>query len=501
MDFNAKALEMTQKAIDKSGVEGIKLVEADIFRYQPVRDFDYAIGSMVFHHFTNDEIHRLITHLCGFVRRALLINDLHRNLLNYLVCSILVIPLDREIRHDARLSIRRGFKPAELRTILQEHDPGGSRDPVVVQPRRGSRPVRPQREANESRPDSLGNRKSQAIRHATGSLRILRGALPDGAARSGISIANCCSNGPIRGRYIAVDEDEEICSQDPDSLIGRFEKHGRQIAAEAARKALDQAGLAPAQIEGLVVNTCTGYLCPGLSSYLMEDLGLPAYTSVLDLMGMGCGGAIPNLEAACRMIQSGAKKTVLCLSVEICSATFFRGPDPDLIVSNSIFADGAAAAVLQANLNGDTAGGLVRFLDFESVTLPEHRDKLRYTTQGGRLRNVLTRSVPVIGAKAVAQVTQRLLDRHGLTPKDISHWVVHPGGTQVLKAVEKHLDLTPETLRFSYEVFRDYGNMSSPSVMFVLSKVLREARPRPGEKALLISFGAGFTAFAALVEF
>ena len=144
VDFNAKALEMTQKAIDKSGVDGIKLVEADIFRYQPVNDFDYAMGSMVFHHFTEDEIHRLIAHLCGFVRRALLINDLHRNLLNYLVCSILVIPLDREIRHDALLSIRRGFKPAELRALLQEHDPGGGRDEIVVQPGRGSRSFRSQ---------------------------------------------------------------------------------------------------------------------------------------------------------------------------------------------------------------------------------------------------------------------------------------------------------------------------------------------------------------------
>jgi alkylresorcinol/alkylpyrone synthase len=330
-----------------------------------------------------------------------------------------------------------------------------------------------------------------------------------------------------------VDRDEEICSQDADCLIRRFEKHARRIAAQAARAALDRAGLVPDQIEGLVVNTCTGYLCPGLSSYLMEDLGLPAFASVLDLMGMGCGGAIPNLEAACRMIQSGARKTVLSLSVEVCSATFFLGPDPDLIVSNSIFGDGASAAILQADLNGDfaparpvgwglphhpgvdgekTVGqappygppafhGLVRFLDFESVTLPHHREKLRYTTQNGRLRNVLTRSVPAIGAKAVAQVANRLLERHGLARQDIGRWIIHPGGTQVLKAVERRLDLAPEMLRYSYEVFRDYGNMSSPSVMFVLSKVLREAEPRRNEKALLISFGAGFTAFAALVEF
>jgi predicted naringenin-chalcone synthase len=346
--------------------------------------------------------------------------------------------------------------------------------------------------------------------------------------------------GPIRGRHIAVDVDEEICSQDPDRLIRRFATHSRRIAAEAARTALDRSGLRPADVEGLIVNTCTGYLCPGLSSYLVEDLGLPVFTSVLDLMGMGCGGAIPNLEAACRMIQSGARKTVLCLSVEICSATFFLGPDPDLVVSNSIFADGAAAAVLSADRNGDAPGGTlqrstppepmeglgvvshsqaepsprpsalmlppvsaprVRFLDFESVTLPKYREQLRYTTQGGRLRNVLTRNVPVIGARAVGQVVERLLNRHGLSQETIDWWVVHPGGTQVLNAVQKQIGLTPERLRFSYEVFREYGNMSSPSVMFVLDRILREARPKPHETGLLLSFGAGFTAFASLMEF
>lgn len=307
--------------------------------------------------------------------------------------------------------------------------------------------------------------------------------------------------GPIRGRYFAVDADEEMCQHEPDDLIGRFAKQARHLACRAGRAALDQAGLTSADVDGLIVNTCTGYLCPGLSSYLVEDVELSANTSVLDLMGMGCGGAIPNLEAAARMIQSGAKQAVLCLSVEICSATFFLGPDPDLVVSNSIFSDGASAAVLQASPNGvTTPGGVLRLVDFESVILPKYRDRLRYTTEGGRLRNVLTRSVPAIGAKAVAQVTQALLTRHGLARDDIARWIVHPGGTGVLKAVERRLGLTAEALRFSYEVFRDYGNMSSPSVMFVLNRTLQEARPPAGAKAILVSFGAGFTAFAALVE-
>lgn len=123
------------------------------------------------------------------------------------------------------------------------------------------------------------------------------------------------------------------------------------------------------------------------------------------------------------------------------------------------------------------------------------------SARGGRLRNVLTRNVPVIGAKAVAQVVHRLLDRHGLTQDAIGWWVVHPGGTQVLNAVQRQIGLSPEKLRYSYEVFREYGNMSSPSVMFVLDRILREAKPAPRSRGLLLSFGAGFTAFASLIEF
>jgi predicted naringenin-chalcone synthase len=306
--------------------------------------------------------------------------------------------------------------------------------------------------------------------------------------------------GPIRGRHIAVDRDEEICSEDPDALAERFARHARSIGARAARTAIEEAGLGVRDIDGVIVNTCTGYLCPGLSSYLVEDLDLAPRTAVLDVMGMGCGGAIPNLESGVRMIQSGARRTVLCLSVEVCSATFFRGPEPDLVVSNSIFGDGASAAILQERSDGQQAG-LLRFLDFESLTLPRYRERLRYKTRCGRLRNVLTRSVPAIGARAVSQATRSLLDRNRLSSDAIGWWAIHPGGTQVLAAVGKRLALGEDHLRFSYETFRRYGNMSSPSVMFVLKKILTEGRPSPGERALLISFGAGFTAFAALAEF
>ena len=126
-DHNAQVLAMAQESLARAHCKAIRLEQTDIFTYQPAEEFDYALGSMVFHHFTAEEIGRLITHLHGFVRHALLINDLRRCALNYLVAATLTAPLDPRLRHDALLSIRRGFRPDELARMLSKHDPA----PVV----------------------------------------------------------------------------------------------------------------------------------------------------------------------------------------------------------------------------------------------------------------------------------------------------------------------------------------------------------------------------------
>lgn len=309
--------------------------------------------------------------------------------------------------------------------------------------------------------------------------------------------------GPIRGRYMGVDCDEQFCQVSSDQQLARFQKFGAALASRAAQDAIAAAGLRPGDVGGLVVNTCTGYLCPGLSSYVAEALALDPSVKTADLAGMGCGAAIPNLQSGAGLLalgrDDGGCKPVVCVSVEVCSATIFMGPDPGLIVSNCLFGDGAAAVVLDHG-NGDAAG-LVGLLDFESGIFPEHREELRYRHEQGRLRNVLGKRVPVIGARAIRQVAQRLLTRHGLTTGQIDWWIVHPGGTAVLEQVEKELGLPREALRSSYQVLQEYGNMSSPSVLFVLKRVLDQGRPRTGQRGLMLAFGAGFTAFAALVEF
>jgi hypothetical protein len=142
---------------------------------------------------------------------------------------------------------------------------------------------------------------------------------------------------------------------------------------------------------------------------------------------------------------------------------------------------------------------VIRF-KFESLILPAEREKLMFKTENSKLRNVLGRDVPVMGARACRDVISKLLTRNKLSKKDVAHWAVHPGGKTVLDRVKKTLKLTKNDLRHSYSIFENFGNMSSASVVFVLKEISESADLNPGDYAIMTSFGAGFTAFACLLR-
>jgi predicted naringenin-chalcone synthase len=137
-----------------------------------------------------------------------------------------------------------------------------------------------------------------------------------------------------------------LVSEDSDGRIRRFADSAIALSAQAARKALEETGLTTDVVSSLVVNTCTGYVCPGISTFLVERLGLPRHVNAYDLVGSGCGGAIPNLKIAGSQPSRKDGDVALSVSVEMCSAMFQMGNDLSLVLSNALFSDGAAAAVV-----------------------------------------------------------------------------------------------------------------------------------------------------------
>jgi predicted naringenin-chalcone synthase len=293
----------------------------------------------------------------------------------------------------------------------------------------------------------------------------------------------------IAKRHFAAPDVEKIFSRTPDELNALFRREAPLLAGQALRQAVSEAGVQLEQVDALLISTCTGYLCPGVTSYVAEQLGLRPDVFLQDLVGLGCGAAIPTLRAAQAILHQDPAAVVACVSVEICSAAFYVDDDPGVLVSACLFADGAAASVWRGHPRDEHALACDSFTTHHEPAL---RDHLRFEQRDGRLRNLLHASVPQLAGQAV----QRLYEAERARPgaRAIERAIVHPGGRDVLDAIEPVLDGLDLTC--SRRVLEQYGNMSSPSVLFALQEALRHGRPNGQGDWWLTSFGAGFSAHA-----
>jgi alkylresorcinol/alkylpyrone synthase len=291
----------------------------------------------------------------------------------------------------------------------------------------------------------------------------------------------------IARRHFALPDIELVFDRTSDELNQSFRTEAPALAESALRAALRKASVEPGEVDALLVCTCTGYLCPGVTSYVAQSLGIRQDAVLQDMVGLGCGAAIPTMRAADHLLAARPGATVACVAVEICSAAFYLDDDPGVIISACLFSDGAAATLWRS----EPGPSGLRAFDFNSLHIPEDRDKLRFEQRGGKLRNLLHRTVPELAAGAVG----RLWSRRG--PRPVSRVVAHPGGRDVLEAIAPVV--APYPLDTSARTLRDHGNMSSASVLFALEEALRDPSPGLTGDFWLVSFGAGFSAHSCRI--
>jgi alkylresorcinol/alkylpyrone synthase len=289
----------------------------------------------------------------------------------------------------------------------------------------------------------------------------------------------------IDARQFAIEEVPGVFAYSADQLNEAFRREAPALSSAALTQALDQLGIAAHELDALLICTCTGYLCPGITSYVAEKLGLRANAILQDLVGLGCGAAIPTLRAADALLRANPEATIATVAVEICSAAFYLDDDPGVIVSACLFGDGAAAAIWKStpNANGFRVGS------FSTHHAPDARDKIRFEQRNGKLRNLLHPSVPALAAETVTKLFTEEKQRANVAP--IARILSHPGGRDVITALEA--SLPDYDFAASRTVLRAHGNMSSPSVLFVLEEALRNDKPVSGKDWWLVSFGAGFS--------
>ena len=301
-------------------------------------------------------------------------------------------------------------------------------------------------------------------------------------------------NNGIESRHLVLRDLAEAFDLTPDALHSRFVENAPLLASQAAERAMKAAGIEPAEVDAILISTCTGYLCPGLTSYVSERLGLRPDVLTLDLVGQGCGAAVPNLRTAEALLRADRAGQVLSVCVEVCSAALYFDNDPGVLISACLFGDGAGAAVL-----GKTPGP-ARRIEWKasgSLLCPNDRDLLRFEQKAGMLRNILTPEVPRLAGQHARQVFQDVLVRAGVEAGLVRGWVLHPGGRDVLVALRERLALDEQDTRWSEAVLREFGNLSSSSVFFVLEAAFADSAP--SGYWWMSSFGAGFSCHGALL--
>lgn len=273
-----------------------------------------------------------------------------------------------------------------------------------------------------------------------------------------------------------------------------------ELSVALARRALDRAGVAAGDITHVVTVSCTGFYNPGPDYTIVTGLGLSETTERYHLGFMGCYGAFPGLRMAQQFCLANPDAVVLVVCLELCTLHMQLKPDPDTLLANALFADGAAAAIVSAR---PPAEGKPSFAigQFMSALATEGGKDMAWEVGNRGFNIVLSSYVPDIIAANVGQIVDDLLLRSALGRDEIDVWAIHPGGKAILDKVEKALCLRPEQLHASRNTLRAFGNMSSATILFVLQSLLENEGNGDGEsRVCAMAFGPGLVIETALLE-
>lgn len=283
------------------------------------------------------------------------------------------------------------------------------------------------------------------------------------------------------------DDDGTLRSPSTGARNDRYRELAPTLFVAAARDAVERAGVDPSAITHLVTVSCTGFTQPGPDIDIVEQLGLPAGVFRHHIGFMGCCAAFPALRIAAAFAEADPRAVVLVVCAELCTLHVRASDEPDQIVSNSVFGDGAAAAVVAA----DGAG--LRLDGFATAVVPEGASEMAWNIGDEGFEMVLSTAVPKLIGRYVPEAVASLLDG---APADVPVWAVHPGGRAILDRTQEALALPDAAMASSRRVLREHGNMSSATVLFVLRDAV-DAGIEDGGAVVALAFGPGLTVESA----
>jgi alkylresorcinol/alkylpyrone synthase len=309
------------------------------------------------------------------------------------------------------------------------------------------------------------------------------------------AVLEIVANSRIDRRYSIFPVEYLIEPRPLEQISREYREYSLCLGRRVAKQALDKAGIAPQEVDAVVAVSCTGFMIPSLDAYLAPELGLRPNIRRLPVTELGCAAGAAGLAMARDYISAHPGATVLLVAVELPTLTLQRGDASQAnLVSAVLFGDGAAAAVI----TGQSRSG-PHIVDCESFLFPDSIDAMGFDLRDRGFHIVLSKEVPQMIRERIGGLVDVFLSRHGLTRGDLQAYILHPGGQKLLRFVEEELGLCGALTQPSWDVLRDYGNLSSASVLFVLHQWLNQGL-RPGDRGLLAGFGPGFSAEMVLLQ-
>ena len=315
-------------------------------------------------------------------------------------------------------------------------------------------------------------------------------------------IVSLFRGGGIDGRALSLPDADHVDSscESQGQLLTKHRRVGLELASSAISDAVVQAGMHLDDVGYLCCVTSTGFMAPGMSAYLIKELNLSRNCGRIDVVGMGCNAGLNGLIATTAWSAQHPGEVAVLVCVEVCSAAYVLDETMRSAVVNSLFGDGAAAAVIQSG--GDNSDEAPRIMDFSSLLVHEAISAMRFDwdEDHGKFSFFVAKETPYVVGAHIEAAVGRLLTRSQLKVSDIDHWVVHSGGKKVVDSITYNLGLSKNDLRHTRSVLRDHGNVSSGSFLVSYKELIEEGTVRAGDLGVFITMGPGSTIETALIS-
>src|SRR5712692_104942 len=250
-------------------------------------------------------------------------------------------------------------------------------------------------------------------------------------------------NSDIDYRHLYFDIHSFDRIETTDELHDRYQRGSVEIGKEAIQKCLNSGSFDVRDIDCIVAVSCTGYLCPGLSSIFIKEFGMRNNVQRADLLGMGCAGAMPGLQRAYDFVKAYPDRKVLLLTVEICSACYYIDDSLETVVGNAICGDGAAAVVVGMSEENHHP----KILGFETHLEPSYIKTVGFEQREGKLRIILSKDIRDVAGGLAKTLIEKIFSSYKLSKEQIKHWILHSGGRKVIDSVQREMKLTDDQVR------------------------------------------------------